>query len=196
MHERNEQQVMVGLGRTDCVGVSKSTYYFGSCRCSKRAGWGGIMVRGCYYLSVCSQPITSLVSAERNDVNTQDHKCTPSPKCRGDAPSTLSHLWLRTAGPYKLQSTQTLRLVTQSQVSLALFRLPAQFSFLAGQQKNTWNAIFTNRIQTTFGDGLKYDSNWISTNASQSGCSGRSYRISKRVIVSTTFKVMYFSCLV
>ncbi len=49
----------------------------------------------------------------------------------------------------------------------------------SGHQKTTWNSIFANRIQATFGGGLKCDSNLISTDASKSGRSGGSNRISK-----------------
>ncbi len=37
------------------------------------------------------------------------------------------------------------------------------------------------QIKTTFGGGLKFDSNWISTNASRSGHLGHLYRISKHL---------------
>lgn len=45
---------------------------------------------------------------------------------------------------------------------------------LDSKKQNTWNA---NHIQTTFGGGLKCNSNRISTDVSQSGRCGRSYRV-------------------
>ena len=39
-------------------------------------------------------------------------------------------------------------------------------------KKNTWSPVFVDRIQTTFGGGLKCDSNGISADAPHSGCSG------------------------
>lgn len=39
---------------------------------------------------------------------------------------------------------------------------PIQIGFMSQQQKNTWNYLFANRIQATFGGGLKWDSNQIS----------------------------------
>ena len=44
-------------------------------------------------------------------------------------------------------------------------------------KKKTWNTFFANRIQTTFGGGLKCDSNRISTDASLSGRSDHWNRI-------------------
>ncbi len=52
-------------------------------------------------------------------------------------------------------------------------------SRLIFRKKGLWNAIFANRIQAAFGVGMKRDSNRIYTDASQSGCSGHSNRISK-----------------
>lgn len=65
-----------------------------------------------------------------------------------------------------------------------MFRLLAKICFFAfphcfqidfrksGQQKPHEMRFFANGIQNTFWGGLNCDTNWISTDATQSGCSG------------------------
>ena len=57
-----------------------------------------------------------------------------------------------------------------------VFRLPAPIQIFDSLNSKTKKHIsfFANQIQTTFGGGLKCDSNQIFTDASQSGRSGRS----------------------